>query len=220
MTERTETLTQAAAPAHVLDGAYTDWPSILSGAVVTAAIAFVFSTFGAALGLSFASPYAGDGSPIAAVVAVGSWMLWTTISSFMVGGYIAGRMRRRVDAATADEVAVRDGIHGLTVWAAAILIGAIALGAAADTVLQAGAESVAAVAAVIDGATVATPTAANLSAAEVKAAAETARIYSVISAFALAASLMVAAAAAYWSAGLGGRHRDEGRAFKHFGRWA
>jgi len=59
-------------------------------------------------------------------------------ASVMGGGYIAGRMRRRVDAATADEVAVRDGIHGLTVWAVAILIGTLALGATANSVLQAG----------------------------------------------------------------------------------
>ncbi|MFY0632628.1 MAG: hypothetical protein JXQ91_02375 [Vannielia sp.] len=230
MTERTEALTQSAAPRVALEGSYVDWASILAGAAVASGIAFVFTTFGAALGLSIISPYEGDGNAMAALIAVASWMLWTTISSFMAGGYIAGRMRRRVDAAEADEVAVRDGIHGLTVWAVAVLLGAYLLGATADTAVQATSETASSVAQVAaaanDGTTGDAVDAAGeavaeaeVSQADAAAAAETARKYSVISAFALAASLMIAAAGAYWAAGVGGLHRDESRSFKHFGRW-
>lgn len=183
------------APAN--GASYVDWPAIFAGAVVASAIAFVFTSFGAALGLSIISPYEGDGSAIAALVAVGSWMLWTTISSFFVGGYIAGRMRRRVDAANDDEVAVRDGIHGLTVWGVALLLGIVMLGSGVDTALLAASDAV--------GSTDAPP--------------EAARVTSVISAFVIGASLFVAAAAAYWAAGIGGSHRDEGRVFTRFGRW-
>lgn len=202
MSERTEALTNAAAPTFHHEGSYVDWSSIFAGTVVATAIAFVFTTFGAAMGLSFISPYAGEGSATAALVAVGSWMLWTTISSFMVGGYITGRMRRRVDGASADEVAVRDGIHGLAVWGAAVLIGALLLGNGVDIAAQVGVN-----------------TAAGVPDAEANAIAETARRYAIISAFAVAASLFVAAAAAYWAAGVGGLHRDEGRTFARFGRW-
>lgn len=226
MTDRTETLTQASAPAFAHDGSYVDWSAILAGAVVASGIAFVFTTFGAALGLSLISPYDGDGSAMAALIAVGTWMLWTTISSFMAGGYIAGRMRRRVDAASsADEVGIRDGIHGLAVWGVAVLIGAVALGASVDTAVQATADTAAAVATATETGTVpASPPAAGtdgttVTDAEAKAAAEAARKYSVVSAFVLAASLMIAAAGAYWSAGTGGLHRDEGRVFARFGRW-
>ena len=52
-----------------------------------------------------------------------------------------------------------------------------------------------------------------------KAAANTARQYAVITAFALAVALLIAGAAAYWAAGLGGRHRDEGRVIRGFGTW-
>ena len=194
MTERTETLTQASAPAFAHEGHYVDWSSILAGAVVASGIAFVFTTFGGAVGLTLSSPYDGDGSAVAAFVAVGLWMLWTTISSFMAGGYIAGRMRRRIDKASADEVSVRDGIHGLAVWGGAILLGVFLL----DPAVQASA-SAASVAGEVTG--------------------EAARKYSIISAFVLAASLMIAGAAAYWAAGVGGQHRDEGRVFAHFGRW-
>ncbi len=226
MTERTETLTQASAPTFHHEGSYIDWSSILAGTVVASAIAFVFTTFGAALGLALISPYEGEGSAVAALVAVGSWMLWTTISSFMAGGYIAGRMRRRIDNASADEVSIRDGIHGLAVWGAAVLLGAFLLGSSANTAVQATAETASAVATVADEVTgdatqaVAEDAAAvDVSEAEAKAAAETVRKYSVVSAFVVAASLMVAAAAAYWAAGMGGQHRDEKRVFARFGRW-
>ncbi|MCF3594987.1 hypothetical protein LZG00_13350 [Rhodobacteraceae bacterium LMO-12] len=222
MSERTEILTQATAPAYAQEGSYVDWSSILAGGVVASAIAFVFTTFGAALGLTLVSPYAGEGSAMAALIAVGSWMLWTTISSFMAGGYIAGRMRRRIETANADEVGVRDGIHGLAVWGVAILLGAFLLGASADTAVQATTETATAVASTIDGATTdtaQTTAEADVSEAEAQAMAETARKYSVISAFVLAASLMIAGAGAYWAAGMGGQHRDEGRAFARFGRW-
>ncbi len=226
MTERTETLTQASAPVFAHEGSYVDWSSILAGAVVASGIAFVFTTFGAALGLTLVSPYDGGGSAMAALIAVGSWMLWTTISSFMAGGYIAGRMRRRMDGASADEVSVRDGIHGLAVWGVAVLLGAFLLSAGADTVVQATADTAttaATVAAQATGdvaqATSETIAAAGVSEAQAKAAAETARKYSVISAFVFAASLMIAGAGAYWAAGMGGQHRDEGRVFARFGRW-
>lgn len=234
MTERTEALTQASAPTFVHEGSYIDWSSILAGAVVASGIAFVFTTFGAAVGLGMTSPYDGEGSAVAALLAVGTWMLWTTISSFMAGGYIAGRMRRRVDSASADEVSVRDGIHGLTVWGAAIFLGVFMLGATVDTAAQVTTEAATSVAAVTEDtqttataddpaaeteADAAAPQAVQMSDAEIKAAAEAARKYSVLSAFVLAASLLIAGAGAYWAAGMGGQHRDEGRVFPRFGRW-
>ena len=111
MSERTETMTQASAPRFAHDCSYVDWASILAGAAVATGIAFVFTTFGAAIGLLLISPYTGEGSAMASLIATASWLLWTTISSFMAGGYIAGRMRRRMDNASADEVSVRDGIQ-------------------------------------------------------------------------------------------------------------
>lgn len=223
MTQPTETSTQVAFPAYPHEGSYVDWPAALAGAVVASGIAFVFTSFGVGLGLTMVSPYEGDGSATAEMIAVGSWMLWTTISSVMAGGYVAGRMRRRIDSATADEVSVRDGIHGLAVWGVAILLGATLLAATANTAINAAADSVASVAVVTDQATgvdtqaVAEMTGANE--ANARAAAETARKYSVISAFILAASQLIAGAAAYWAAGVGGQHRDDGRVFARFGRW-
>jgi hypothetical protein len=114
----------------------------------------------------------------------------------------------------------------LAVWGVALLFGAILLGATADTAITATADTAATVAAVTqDHAAAQSPAAADgaetvaVTQAEASAAAETARKYSVISAFILAASQLIAGAGAYWAAGMGGQHRDEGRVFARFGRW-
>jgi hypothetical protein len=56
----------------------------------------------------------------------------------MAGGYITGRLRRRFADATEHESDVRDGAHGLLVWAGALVVGAIiavgGLGAAFNTI--------------------------------------------------------------------------------------
>ena len=51
------------------------------------------------------------------------------VAVYALGGYVAGRMRRR-SATAEDEVEARDGIHGLTVWAlGTLLTGFVAAGA-------------------------------------------------------------------------------------------
>jgi hypothetical protein len=52
-----------------------------------------------------------------------------------------------------------------------------------------------------------------------KAAADRTRRTAVVAAFITAVSLVVSAAAAWWAAGLGGCHRDEGTDFSHLVRW-
>src|SRR3954453_13109245 len=52
-----------------------------------------------------------------------------------------------------------------------------------------------------------------------KAAADRVRRATVLVAFVTAASLVLSAAAAWWAAGMGGRHRDEGIDFSHLIRW-
>ena len=207
----------------------TDWSAILAGAVVSAGVASIFATFGLAVGLATISPYEGDGSAFAELLALGLWAVWTAVSSVMVGAYIAGRMRRRAGTLSADEISVRDGIHGLAVWGAALILGAwlvgSGMGAAVDAAVQMPDEMISAAA---DNATTTDATAATTTpttqtqsamAAPTKEQLETARKYSVVSAFVTAASLLIAAAGAYWAAGMGGRHRDENRVFARFGAW-
>jgi len=103
---------------------YVDWAAIFAGAVVAAAIGVVFAGFGAALGLSALSPQEGEGNGTLSLILTGLWALITILTSYGAGGYVAGRMRRRFEGATPDEVSARDAIHGMVVWGLGVLIGA------------------------------------------------------------------------------------------------
>jgi hypothetical protein len=61
--------------------------------------------------------------------------------------------------------------------------------------------------------------AVNAAKEKAKQAAETARKIGVLVAFLSAASLAVGAAAAWWAATMGGKHRDEGVDLSHLTTW-
>jgi hypothetical protein len=131
--ERTEDNTRASAPDRLLEGSYLDWHAILGGGVVAVAIASVFTGFGAALGLSTISAKPGEGSFSVMLILSGVWVVVTLVASYMAGGYIAGRMRRRVDSVNAEEVTARDGLNGLVVWGLGIIVSVLVLGSAVST---------------------------------------------------------------------------------------
>ncbi|MGQ0567758.1 MAG: hypothetical protein ACT4OK_22200 [Gemmobacter sp.] len=112
-------------------GSYVDWAAIIGGAVIALALGLLFTGFGAALGLTAVSAERGEASSgILAIVISTVWIVLSMVAAYATGGYIAGRMRRRVDAATADEVQVRDGMNGLIVWAVGTVLSAIVIGSA------------------------------------------------------------------------------------------
>jgi hypothetical protein len=253
---------------------HIDWGAVIGGAIFAAAISFVLLTFGSAIGLSVASPYHGTGvSLVGFAIGAALWFLWVEVSSFMAGGYLAGRMRRRAFDATPHESDVRDGTHGLLVWALGTLLGAfLAIGGISGV-----ASSVTSVAATASGNAEspamqilasrlfrsdnapAQPISAQTKAdaamliadsvsnrqmnaddrtylskeiardtgitpeqaqqrvdaaiADAKAAADKARKTGLILGFLTAATLLVSAAGAFYAAGLGGTHRDEGTEF-------
>ncbi|MEX2641817.1 MAG: hypothetical protein WD270_00070 [Acetobacterales bacterium] len=105
------------------DGPYVDWPAIFGGAVLAAGVSFVLWTFGSGLGLSMVSAEPGEGVSLGwLTIAAGIWFIWVAVSSFSAGGYLAGRLRRRIGDASEDEVETRDGAHGVLVWAVGTLI--------------------------------------------------------------------------------------------------
>jgi len=105
---------------------YVDWAAIIGGIALASAISLLLLTFGSAIGLTFTNFRSFNGTaPVWAAIAAASWLLWVQISSFMAGGYLTGRLRRRFNDATEHESDVRDGAHGLLVWAGALVIGAI-----------------------------------------------------------------------------------------------
>lgn len=273
------------------DRSYVDWGAILAGAVLAAALSLILLTFGSAIGLGIASPLPGEGvSVFWFTVAAALWLLWVQVSSFMAGGYLAGRLRRRVGDGKPDEVDMRDGSHGLLVWATGTLVGAVMLVSgimsAAQTTAQVVGGAVETAASAAAGASddvsayltdtlfraeqqagsqaalrardeigrIVTRAVANgelaredrdyvagvvasqtgLEPEEVESridatiqqievwqeealeAADTARRAGVMAAFLTAATLLVSAAAAYFAATIGGRHRDEGTALAYW----
>jgi hypothetical protein len=288
--------TPAAAAAMASLPSAVDWGAIIAGGVLAVAISFILLTFGSAIGLSLSSPYSGEGRSLAFLgAASGLWVVWVQVSSFMAGAYLAGRLRRRLPDATVHEVEVRDGSHGLLVWALGVLVGAMLAASVATGVANTAASAVStATQAVGSGVTQlaqnanpvqywvdslfrsnnpqapenATDSAAEAgrilargtaqgsisaedktylaqliasrtglaqpeaeqridqvmariknAADQAKAAADRVRRATVLVAFVTAASLVVSAAAAWWAAGMGGRHRDEGTDFSHLIRW-
>lgn len=277
------------------DRSYVDWPAIIAGAVLATAISFVMLTFGSGIGLSMASFETGGGAPafwFAVVAAL--WLLWVQVSSFLAGGYLTGRLRKRHHDATEHESDIRDGSHGLVMWGAGVIlaaaiafaglggvlgaagtaVGAIGSGVGAvteeiadrfegegllvDRLLRAGPRATQPVPGEIRGeigrillasaaegeldaadreylVSVVSARAgippeeaearidqivaqANQIEAEARAAAETTRIFGVLAAFLTAATLMIGAAAAYFAATLGGKHRDSNTVFAEWSR--
>lgn len=143
-------------PARMAAGtsSHMDWGAVIAGAALAAAVALVLLTFGAAIGLSLVSPFEGQGAPDPVfAIALALWVLWVIVSSFAAGGYLAGRLRRRVWDATAHEVEVRDGAHGLTVWSLGILLSAMLAAAGVSGMLRGGAQAAGAVASAAAGET-------------------------------------------------------------------
>lgn len=136
---------------------YVDWPAIIAGIILASAISLVLISFGSAVGLNFLDFGYGDGpNPIFVGIAAATWFLWVQISSFMAGGYLTGRLRRRYFDANEDESDLRDGAHGLLVWAGAAILGTMiavgGVGAAANAVGSAAATATTAASNVAEGA--------------------------------------------------------------------
>lgn len=270
-------------------GSYVDWAPILAGTAIASAITIVLTGFGSAIGLSLVSPFEGNGaSGTALAVTTGLWVIWVALSSLMAGSYLTGRMRKAANDAEPGEAAVRDGTHGLVVWALSVLIGAMIaaggvsaigktggeivkngamaatgiVGAASDyavddlarsdvggtpldpdtraqigrIIVRAGSDgqlsasdraylvrTLATTAGITpaqaEGRIATMLTNANQAIEKAKVVAEQARRSAILIAFLTAASLAVAAAASWWAATMGGKHRDENTDFALLFRW-
>jgi predicted transcriptional regulator len=105
----------------VTSGVGVTWGQAIAGAIAASALAFVLDSFGLAVGLALSStsPTWRDTS-FALVLLSGLYLVLAALASYGLGGYIAGRMRRRYDASELPEF--QDGMHGLLVWGIATLL--------------------------------------------------------------------------------------------------
>ncbi|MBR0874296.1 hypothetical protein JQ633_28345 [Bradyrhizobium tropiciagri] len=106
-------------------GLRLQWSPIFAGALAATALSVILIGFAAAVGLgvSSTSPSWRDASASLALLS-GLYLILQALVSFGVGGYIAGRVQRVVDAMPADAIESRDGLHGLMAWALAVIMGA------------------------------------------------------------------------------------------------
>jgi hypothetical protein len=113
----------AAAPPLSADSNYLQWSPIIAGALAATALSLILMAFALAVGLGVSStaPTWRDAS-VALWILSGLYLIFQAIVSFGFGGYIAGRIRRSA-AGPADAVEIRDGVHGLAVWALAVVLG-------------------------------------------------------------------------------------------------
>src|ERR1700754_4625384 len=124
-----QTLRDPAGPMPTPGGplSYLHWGPGIAGAFVGVATSFVLMGFASAVGLMVVSPSPTwrDTSVWLAILS-GFWIVIVAVSSFAVGGYLAGRVRSTW-AATPDEIEFRDGTHGLIAWAIGVMLGAVLL---------------------------------------------------------------------------------------------
>ena len=107
-----------------VETSHVEWGPVFAGALAAAALSFVLLSAAASLGLSLISAYPGHSYAKTGGTLAALWSLIVTIGSFLLGGYIAGRLRSSWREASADEVAFRDGMHGFLVWSLGIVAGA------------------------------------------------------------------------------------------------
>jgi hypothetical protein len=208
---------QVAGPARV---SRVEWGAIFGGSVVTTALGLILLAFGAALGLSVASPYDGEGlSPVAFAIAAGLYLLWVQLMCFYIGGYITARLRSPDVNTTEHETDVRDGLHGVIVWGVSVIAAAVVtvagLGGIGSAANAPPSELTASVAQVAEKQVDQQAAAERVNDADGATAttserrAEIARKFTIISAFMTAASLLVGLVAAFYGAHIGGNHRDK-----------
>ncbi|HWY64647.1 MAG TPA: hypothetical protein VNX61_05485 [Rhizomicrobium sp.] len=110
------------------------WSAILGGAAAVAGTSLTLNAFGAGIGLSVVSsaPTWRDSSAVYWFIG-GVFLLFVSVISFAIGGYISGRMRTPLNADTV-ETEFRDGMQGLVTWGVAVALAALlALGATAQS---------------------------------------------------------------------------------------
>ena len=178
-------------PAQKLIGSYVEWSAVFAGTALACALSLVLLQFGSALGFTPDNDAFYTGDNVAwRVIIVGLWILWTQIIASMSGGYVAGRLRAPVAGTGEHEREVRDGMHGLLVWATSTLVTAAIAAFAAFLAAMAAQEGV------------------PMLRQEVEMSPAFARNSGIIFGFAMVASSIVSAVGAWWAGTIGGDHRD------------
>lgn len=118
-------------------GPAVSWGAIIAGAFVASAFSLALIALGAGIGLGSVSPWSNN-NPSATTFGVlaALWLIAVQLFASGIGGYIAGRLRKRWLGVHTDEVYFRDTAHGLVVWSVGAIVSAIVLGSAASSAVS------------------------------------------------------------------------------------
>jgi hypothetical protein len=112
------------------------WAAVIAGGFATAALMLFLLALGAGIGLSAVSPWSHAGFRTThAAMGAGIYLTLAAIIASAIGGYLAGRLRRRWLGVDEHEVYFRDTAHGFLAWAFATVLSAAVLGAAATALV-------------------------------------------------------------------------------------
>jgi len=127
-------------PPHFSHG--VSWSAVFAGAIAAASLSLILLLLGVGLGLSAVSPWSGEG--IEGDTFGWSAIIWVTFMSLAasgVGGYMAGRLRKRWLNIRTDEVYFRDTAHGLLAWGLSTLAMATLLASVTGAIVTGGAKA-------------------------------------------------------------------------------
>ena len=105
---------------------YVEWGSVIAGTVIACTVSLILLQFSQAIGLSIPERF-DDSYTALKVLVIGVWLLWVQLMASMSGAYLAGRMRGTWANSTASESEIRDGVHGLLVWASSTVLAVVAV---------------------------------------------------------------------------------------------
>lgn len=113
--------------------AAVEWAAITGGALAAIGVTIIVVALGPGLGLATVTPWSfGATPPPTFGIAAGIWLIVTQWLSSGLGGYMAGRLRKKWVGIRTDEVFFRDTAHGFLAWALAttIVVALLMLGSA------------------------------------------------------------------------------------------
>jgi hypothetical protein len=115
---------------EVSETSTVSWGAVIAGGIASAALTLLLFAFGAGVGFSVVSPWAGEGISMT-TFHIGSGLFLVAIAaiSSTVAGYLAGRLRRRWTSVDSREVFFRDTAHGFLAWCVGTVLSAAVLGA-------------------------------------------------------------------------------------------
>ncbi len=112
------------------------WGAVLAGAAAACALTLLLLSLGLGMGFAVVSPWDGrNASSTSFEIGTGLYFIVMAMISSGLGGYLAGRLRRRSVGLETTEIQFRDTAHGFLAWAVASIVGAVLLASPASSLL-------------------------------------------------------------------------------------